>query len=46
MIIVMFIGLVAFEAECVAETNGSIGRCGLPIRPGVVVPTSAPENGL
>src|SRR5260370_28575163 len=27
MIIVMFIGLVAFDAACVPETNGSIGRC-------------------
>jgi len=41
---VMFIGLVAFGAACVSETNGSIGTCGLPIRPGVVVPTSGVDS--
>ncbi len=44
MIIVMFNALLAFQAACVSETNGSIGTCGLPIRPGVVVPTSGVDN--
>jgi len=44
VMIVMFIGLVAFGAACVSETNGSVGTCGLPIRPGVVVPTSGVDS--
>jgi hypothetical protein len=42
IIIVVVIGLFAFEGSCVSETNGTSARCGLPMRPGVTVPTPTP----
>jgi hypothetical protein len=44
MIIVLLVGLVRFQATCVMEDNGSDATCGLPIRPGVVVPTPTPGS--
>jgi len=44
VIIVMMFGLFAFQATCVAEDNGSDAICGVPTRPGVIVPTPLPDG--
>jgi|SRR5215472_2231703 len=43
-VIVMIIGLFAFQSACVLENSGSGGSCGLPTRPGVTVPTPTPGS--